>query len=144
MVDASKNPSELFDELYSHDALLDVPEETLQDMTAQSQTFKLKKDLITFLENALNHKTQTLRILVRAYSQMCLKCNRVGDFGLYSDETERVAQLFAKRYVRKRFNYTEKRADKPQRPSQRRDTHQRALCAACQEGVCVLVNRAKK
>ena len=126
MVNEARTPTELFEDLWCHEALLDVPKETLEDilcdelnvsdLTAYSEKFKLKKDLITSLENALNRKIQTLKILVRAYSQMCLRCNRVSDIGLYSDETERIAQAFAKRYVGKRFDYTEEKVNKPEKP----------------------------
>lgn len=58
---------------------------------------------VQLLFKELRSKDQTsieLKFLVRAYSQYCKSCNKVGDIGTYRDETERISEKFSQQLVR--------------------------------------------
>lgn len=83
-----------------------------------------------------------LKFFVRAFSQFCKSCNKVGDVGTYKDEVERVASTFSQYLVKYFFkNYRPPRATTAQRPSEMATPHISELCSACKNGCCIYMKK---
>lgn len=85
-----------------------------------------------------------LKFLVRAYSQYCKECNKVGDIGTYKDEIERISNRFSQYLVKSFFKeYQPPRTNKMQRPSEMARPHLSELCSACKNGCCIYMKKQR-
>ena len=105
--DENKVSSEkLLTGLKNHSKLKNVPTAFLEELVDDVQPDTSSKDskILNTLAKELNRKFQSCKILVRVYSQLCKRCNKVGDVGLYEDETERLAEVLSKTLIKQKFN----------------------------------------
>jgi hypothetical protein len=82
---------------------------------------------------------------VRAFSQYCKRCKKVGDIGTYEDEIDRISEKFCFTIARRfKFNIMNFETQKFQRASNMQKPHYEELCAACKIGACVYLEKKNK
>jgi len=90
-----------------------------------------------------NPREIQLKFFVRAWSQFCKSCNKVGDIGTYPDEIDRLSSAYAEYLMKVFFRHVRPNAkSRPQRPSAMQRPHLSALCSACKSGCCIYMARS--